>query len=117
MGNIEIYDDSEIISLMKNLNQNNVLPENGLQRNSTYYTLVSYINHTIALYIGGSYDNVALFVYRADKEIEILITKYHFKDSYLQTCRDYLFKLSEYLLERNLLSNKASELIPNKYRS
>ncbi|NRF95421.1 hypothetical protein HQN89_31610 [Paenibacillus frigoriresistens] len=68
-------DLEEIMNKIRMLNKRETLPLTGLQLNSIYYRLISYINNSICLFISESYDDVALFLKRADEEIRILKTK------------------------------------------
>ncbi|CAI6082622.1 hypothetical protein PAECIP112173_03633 [Paenibacillus sp. JJ-100] len=101
----------QILCYMKQLNTKEVLPESGLRRNSIYYNLITSINHTIALLISGSYDEVALFINRAYREID----KRHFLETtYIELCRDYLRTLTEYLEDNKLLSSNGQNLLKMK---
>ncbi|MBR2566951.1 MAG: phosphotransferase [Paenibacillus sp.] len=101
----------QILCYMKQLNTMEVLPESGLRRNSIYYNLITSINHTIALLISGSYDEVALFINRAYREIDEI----HFLETtYIELCREYLRALTEYLEDNKLLSSNGQNLLKMK---
>lgn len=88
-----------------------------LRRNSTYYNLVTYINHTIALFIGRDYEGVIIFVRRADVELARLETKLGYVDPYFDVVKEYLFKMVLYLRENNLVSKDLLEWLPEKYKN
>jgi len=88
-----------------------------LRRNSIYYTLVTYINHTIALFIGRDYDGVIIFVRRADVELVRLESKFGYVGPYFDVVKEYLPKMVLYLKENNLVSEKTLEFLPEKYKS
>lgn len=106
----------EIIEYAKILNKKDSLPSSGLKRNSVYYALITYINHTIALLISEEYDNVALFIRRADKEIESLKNKNYFEEKYFVLCEKYLQMLSQYLVYNKFISPGCNEFIPDKFK-
>jgi len=107
---------AEIIEYAKTLNKKDSLPLSGLKRNSVYYPLITYINNTIALLISEEYDNVALFIRRADKEIEDLKTKNFCQEKYFILCEQYLQMLSYYLLHNKLISESCNEFIPDRFK-
>ncbi len=98
-----------------------------LQRNHGYYALATYINHSIALLISESYDNVALFVDRANREIsqinDLLVNPNKDAQSskrlaemklYFDLCFEYLTELKEYLTEGDLLTVQGSRVLPRE---
>lgn len=107
---------AEIIEFAKTLNKKDLLPSSALKRNSVFFPLVTYINHTIALLISEEYDNVALFIRRADKEIEGLKMKNLCQEKYFIACEQYLQMLSYYLLYNRLISESCNEFIPDRFK-
>lgn len=101
----------ELMSIIAKLNRQDILPPLWARRNSLYYNLVSYINHTIALSISEYYDDVALFTYRADKEIESLIANNYIHENYFSLCNEYLRLITKYMIDNALLSAKGIMLI------
>ncbi|KGE18430.1 hypothetical protein [Paenibacillus wynnii] len=87
------------------------VPESGLRRNSIYYNLITSINHTIALLVSSSYDDVALFINRANKEID---ERHFIETTYIELCREYLKTLTNYLEDNNLLSSNGQDLLKMK---
>ncbi len=108
--------ESNLIEFVKILNKKDSLPSLGLKRNSVYYPLITYINHTIALLLSEEYDNVVLFIRRADKEIENLKGSGFGQENYLILCEHYLQILSYALLGKKLISESCIELMPNKFK-
>ncbi|HEX9061284.1 MAG TPA: hypothetical protein VF941_13980, partial [Clostridia bacterium] len=106
----------EIITLAKALNKRGIPPSTSLKRNSVYYSLISYINHTIAFFISEDYDAVAIFIKRADEEINRLNQKLECKDEYFELCHQYLNKLTDYLLKNKFLSKSILEWLPDKLK-
>ena len=49
--------DKSYERIAKSLIKKDSLPSSGLKRNSDYYLLITYINHTIALLLSEEYDN------------------------------------------------------------
>ncbi len=88
-----------------------------LRRNSTCYNLVTYINHTIALFIGQDYDGVVIFVRRADAELVRLESKIGYVEPYFDVAKEYLPKMILYLRENNLVSKELLEWLPEKYKN
>jgi hypothetical protein len=88
-----------------------------LRRNSTCYNLATYINHTIALFIGRDYDGVVIFVRRADTELVRLESKLGYVEPYFEVVKEYLLKMVLYLRENNLVSKQVLELLPEKYKN
>ncbi|MCD1260541.1 hypothetical protein B5M42_017200 [Paenibacillus athensensis] len=111
LGNI----DPELLKLARRLNLKDTLPQTALERNSLFYPLVTYVNHTIALSLSGSYDAVALFISRADKELNILIGKNKADEVYLPLCQKYLSMLSNHLIKHALLGEQGVSMLPDKY--
>lgn len=87
-----------------------------LRRNTAYYTLITYINHTIAFYIGMNYDGAATFIRRAAKELDCLANERGFHEKYFDISEEYLYKITTHLIEHNLISEIMAESIPEKYR-
>lgn len=101
---MNVYD--QIHNYFYLLNKEENLPKYGLRRNSIIYPLFTYINHTIALFLGKSYDGVLLFVNRANKEIDNLKQKNYINsdksiNKYINLCEEYLLLLIEYLNEHH----------------
>jgi|GEM_PF-3564791 len=111
MEKVEI--PGELWGLMRQLNRREVLPQTALQRNSVYYRLVTYINHTIALYLGDSYDDAALFIARAEREWQGIVAHKGAEEAYLPLCRRYLQLLAEQLLRHNLLGQEGLAVLPD----
>jgi len=88
-----------------------------LRRNSTCYNLVTYINHTIALFIGKDYNSVVIFIRRADVELVRLESKIGHVEPYFDVVKEYLPKMIFYLKENDLVSKQTLELLPEKYKS
>jgi len=108
----------EMIEYAKMLNKEESLPSPWLRRNSIYYPLRSYINHTIAFLISEEYVNTALFIRRANKEIESLRAKECFEEKYFILCDKFLQMVSQYLLNNKLISEDYCDyFIPDKYRN
>ena len=118
MDKVQCYSKSviEIIEFAKILNKKDSLPSSGLKRNSVYYSLITYINHTIALFISEEYDDVALFIKRADTEIKSLKTKKYLQ-KYFTLCEQHLQILSCYLLQNKLISENCIEFIPDRFKN
>lgn len=93
--------NSELWELIERLNTKETLPETGLRRNSIYYPFISYINHTIALLLSGSYDEAALFIRRARREMQ---SRNFERTEYILICQTYLSQLQAYLKKHKLLS-------------
>ena len=106
----------EVNDLIRNLNKREVLPDSFLRMASVYYKFVSYINHTIALFLSEEYDNVSLFIKRADKELIYLKSNNECSDLYFSLCEKYISKLSSYMLQNNLLGDFGMEMLPDKYK-
>ncbi|WP_407310007.1 hypothetical protein [Desulfosporosinus sp. SB140] len=105
----------DISNLTKLLNRKDILPVGYLRRNSIYYSFVSYINHTIALFIGEDYDDVALFIKRSHSELMKLKVKNECSEEYFSLCEQYLKKLSIYLYKNELLSDFGIEMLHKCY--
>lgn len=106
----------EIVNYTKMLNRKDVLPETFLRRNSIFYSFVSYINHSIALFLSEDYDSVALFVKRAESELENLRIKNECGERYFILCEQYLMKLSGYLYKNKLLSQIGIQMLPDRFK-
>jgi hypothetical protein len=113
-GELKLGD--EILYFTKILNKRDTLPETGLRRNSIYYPFITYINHTIALYFSEAYDDVALFIKRAESELENLKKRDKVKCEYFTICEQYLFVLSKDLLQNKVLSSMGIEVLPDKFK-
>jgi len=98
------------------MNRCDVLPATGLRRNSIYYPFITYMNHTIALFLCEEYDAVALFIYRADIELNKLKMKDDCKDRYFAICEQYIQKLSRYMLKNNFLSGLGMQMLPDRFK-
>lgn len=106
----------DIMNIIKVLNKRETLPFPGLERNSVYYKLISYINNSICLYISESFDDVALFIKRADQEIRILAERNLKHTDYCTLCGEYMLLVSKYMLNHNLLSKEGLNVLPEKYQ-
>lgn len=102
----------ELMSIIAKLNRQDLLPPLWARRNSVYFKLVSYINHTIALSISESYDDVALFINRANKEIKSLIANNYIHEDYFSLCNEYLRLITKYMIDNALLSAEGISLLP-----
>lgn len=107
---------NEVINYAELLNSKEILKPEWLRRNAIYYTLITYMNHTIALFVGMNYDGVAIFVRRAAKELERLINERGFHEKYFDVSEEYLYKITRHLIENQLISEKMAESIPDRYR-
>jgi len=88
-----------------------------LRRNAIYYNLVTYINHTIALFIGRDYEGVIIFVRRADRElVRLEYESGYIVEPYFDVAKEYLLKMVLYLRENNLISQPMLEWLPEKYK-
>lgn len=87
-----------------------------LRRNSSCYSLVSYINHITSLFLGEQYDDVALFIKRANSELERLEIECDYSFEYFEIVKIYIKKIAEYLLQNNLLAETAVSLLPEKLK-
>jgi hypothetical protein len=98
-------DKSRIDSIIRKMNKSDILPETSLRRNSIYYKLVCYINNSIALFFSDSFDDVALFIMRATKEIENLTEKGNRNERYFIICEEYIKLMKIFLVSENLLND------------
>jgi hypothetical protein len=105
----------DIANIIKVLNKRETLPFTGLQRNSVYYKLISYINNSICLFISESYDDVALFIKRADEEIQMLVERNLKHTDYFTLCEQYMMLVSKHMLYQNLISIEGLNVLPEKY--
>ncbi len=86
--------NSEIEYWHSVLNTKEVLPEKALRRNVRVYPLVTYVNHTIALYLSGDTAGVALFVERAEY---FMSENPDLEKDYFKKVQDYFSVLKAYL--------------------
>lgn len=106
---------NELLNYAKLLNSKEIFKEDWFRRNTAYYPLITYINHTIAFYVGMNYDGVvAIFIRRAAKELDCLINERGFHEKYFDIAEEYLYKITAYLMENNL--SEITESIPEKFR-
>jgi hypothetical protein len=84
----------DIEELQQQVTSPEVLPAAYLRRNVPQYELVSYINHTVALWLGGNMLGVATFVRRARVALDEVgpFLEQPYRDavtSYLDRCQRY----------------------------
>lgn len=94
--------------MIKNLNQNiksinRCLPQYALRRNSIYYEYVCYINNIYTLLICELYDEVELFINRADKYIKKNEKNIDFENQYIIKSKEFLNTIRDYLDNNNLV--------------
>jgi hypothetical protein len=106
-----------IMVKIKRLNKSESLPITGLRRNSLHYKLISYINNSICLLISESYDNVALFIKRAEAEISFLTQENLRHEEYFALCDDYMKSVSKYMITNNFLTEIGFDMLPQKYQN
>ena len=95
------------------LNQSNLVPSQWYRRNHIHYTLVSYINQIVALFLSQNYENIPVFIKRASEELENKSNDTESKN-YIICANNYLnhmvyFIYTFELVEKNLLET----IIPN----
>lgn len=98
--------EESILSLIKNLNKDEVLPEYALRKNSIYYTFVSYINNSIACFMSENYNGTILFINRAYKEMKELNVKNDINNDnlkYFAICQKYFKITAEFLVANKLI--------------
>lgn len=99
----------EIMKLAAELNKNTLVPHMYLRRNTIQYSFVSYINHTIALMLSNEYIATAIFINRANIELENLKKSNQGAGAYFTACEQYLTSLTEYLTNNKLLPDSHIE--------
>ncbi len=104
-----------IIRYAEILNSQDIFKPEWVKRNAIYYNLITYINHTIALFIGMNYDNAAVFVRRAAKELDFLIER-GYREEYFDVSEEYLYKITRHLKENKLITEVMLESIPDRFR-
>ncbi len=106
----------EVIKYSKLLNSENTLIKGSARRNSVYYNLVSYINHTIAFYIAENYPATSVFITRALEEFVELKSKHKEANEYFELCEQYLIKVSRHMIKEKLFLEYRIEMLPEEYR-
>jgi hypothetical protein len=106
----------EVMKYGKLLNSEEILESGWLKRNAIYYKLITYINHTIALFIGENYNCIPVFIQRASKELDCLIHEQGFHEKYFDIAEEYLYMLTKCLIINSLIDEYLVEEIPGKYR-
>lgn len=90
--------NSEIENWFSILNAESVLPEMALRRNALIYPLVTYVNHTIALYLSGNKKGVLVFIERAE---EFISNNPSPANSYYKQVQGYLNFLKGHITQKN----------------
>lgn len=85
----------------------NNMPKGTLKRNSHYYELLTYLNHTTAFVEYKKYDDAVIFAIRGLK----LLDKYEEENIFIIKSKIYFEKTIEFLLDNGLVDEKSEELI------
>lgn len=107
--------NNDVIRFAKILNSKGIMDPEWLRRNAIYYKLITYINHTIALFIAMNYEGTAVFVRRAAKELDFLSER-GYCEEYFDIAEEYLYIITRYLIEKRLITEVMTESIPAKFR-
>ncbi|WP_099192681.1 hypothetical protein [Tepidibacter mesophilus] len=82
---------------------NSCLPQYALRRNSAYYEYVCYINNIYTFLICGLYDEVDLFINRANKYLEKNQKMIDFENQYIISSKEFLNRIRDYLDNNDLV--------------
>jgi len=93
---------------------NNRVPKRYFQRNVPEYKFVTYINHSIVLFMGNNYDSTYMFVKRSYEFLEE--SKIIEKDTeYYEFIKSYLKELYDYLIDNDLVKKDLTTRFHIKY--
>ncbi|TYP79851.1 hypothetical protein [Paenibacillus methanolicus] len=103
-----------VLSILKEMNDEAAMPPNCYRRNSIYYSLVSYMNHIVALYVSSAWSAIPVFMNRAHNAIQHL-SRTNGEHVYFDRCRRLLLHIAREL-EDWKITTVDREAMPLLYR-
>jgi hypothetical protein len=80
------------------LNQPDLVPRHCYRRNKVSYTLVSYLNNTVGLFLSDNYESIPTFISRAAKHMQEFAPQ-QCDEQYYDLAFKYISHLTSYLTE------------------
>lgn len=96
------------------LNSPSLVPEKCYRRNHLSYSMISYMNQIISLYLSENFDVIPIFIGRAYVEVE----KNQHEDTkyYKEIAKNYLSCITKIIIEKELVSDERIRIIPDELK-
>lgn len=100
---VSIVNRKTIETHIQKLNNEDTVSQSFYARNSVHYTLVSYVNNSIACFMSGNHTGTILFVYRAYNEMASKNKAYSNHLQYFMLCQQYLRDVTSFLVSNQFI--------------
>lgn len=107
---------NEIKKFHSVLNQRNLVPDQCYRRNNQYFRLVTYVNHTVGLFLSSNYDVIPTFLNRAFFELQRLNSQ-PIATQYEKVAYDYLCQVAYFVQKFPAVDDFAISQIPDELLS